>query len=90
MVTKKSSKKGSKKLSVKPAKNMTEMMKNSKSRSNKGTPMLTHRQSRQPCRECAQNKAEDTVMDTLAFGAKAVIGVGVLGALGNTFNNINN
>jgi len=78
-----------KRVVVKPAKNMTEMMKNSKSRA-KGNLMLTKRAARKPCGQCAQNKAEDTIMDTLAFGAKTVIGVGVLGALGNTFNGMNN
>jgi hypothetical protein len=89
MATKRKTSSKKKTVKAKPAKNMTEMMKNSKSRA-KGNLMLTKRAARKPCRQCAQNKAEDTIMDTIGFGAKAVIGVGVLGALGNTFNNMNN
>lgn len=77
------------KTTLKPAKNMAEMMKNTRSRGAKN-PMLTTRSTRKPCRQCAQNKAEDTVMDIIGLGAKAAIGVGVLGAIGNTFQDMNN
>ena len=32
---------------------------------------------------------EDTTMDVVKFGAKAVVAAGVIGALGNAMNNMN-
>jgi hypothetical protein len=65
---------------------MAKMIKNSKKRSVKQTKNCG-------CCNCGKGKnnskktTEEEMMGVIGFGAKAAIGVGVLGALGGMFNN---